>query len=105
MPRIPIREIAFDPGAGVRIAPELPPHEDYDAVYRGAMSVRWEDGAFTLYMVPRPDRTPAEAFRRIIAEVEREYGDQLVLGPNTAWRDLSAADQAAIRAASAHQPR
>jgi hypothetical protein len=98
MAQVSIREVAFDRTAGVRIAPELPPHNDYDAVYRGALSVRWDGDAFTLYMIPRADRSPVEAFQRIVAEVAREYGDQLVLTPETAWREVAPAEQAAIRA-------
>jgi hypothetical protein len=105
MPQIPIDEVALDPGAGVRITPKLPPQGDYDAVYRGAMSVRWDGDAFTLHMLPRSDRTPVEAFQRIVAEVAKEYGDQLVLTPETAWQDISPADQAAIRASFAGLPR
>ena len=105
MPQIPIREVAFDSEAGVRITPELPPGGDYDAVYRGAMSVRWDGDAFSLHMLPRSDRTAVEAFQRIVAEVAQEYGDQLILTPKTDWQDVTPAVQAAIRASSASPPR
>jgi len=94
---IAVREISFDPAAGVRIVPELPAAQNYDAVYRAALSVRWNSAARTLYMVPRADRTPLEAYQRIGEALASEYHDELVLTPLTVWRDLSPEDQAAIR--------
>jgi len=96
--QIAIREISLDPATGLRNVPELPSSEDYDAIYRSAMSVRWDEDSRTLYMFPWAERTPLAAFQRIVNEVAEEYGDQLVLTADTIWRDISPEDQAAIRA-------
>ena len=96
MRQIRILEVAFDPAGGVLITPDLPRGEDYNAVYRGAMSVRWDDHASCLRMTARNDRTPVEAFERIVAEVAKEYGDRLVLTQDTRWSNISTPDRDAM---------
>jgi hypothetical protein len=106
---VAILEVHYNPATGLMVIPALPEDANYDAVYRSATSVRWNEAARALHMIPRADRSersPLDAWRCICEAVASEYGDELVLTPHTVYRGLPAADEAAVRACrSAANPR
>lgn len=96
--RVVIREVYFNAATGLHVIPDLPPERDYALIYRDAMSVRWDGTTRAIYMVARPGRSKLDAFRQIVASVASEYGDRLVLTPQTWWSGVSSDERADISA-------
>jgi hypothetical protein len=98
---VPIKQIHYDGANGVRIVPALVDErvDNYDAVHRAANGVRWDADGAALIMTPRADgsqRTPLEAFQQISAAVASEYGQRLIITPNTTFHYLTPEDRSTI---------
>ena len=83
MSHIPIIELRVDDLALLRVIPDLPLSADYASIYRDASSVRWDEDSRSLYTLPVKDWTSIDCYKQILSAVANEYGDQLVLTPNT----------------------
>jgi hypothetical protein len=88
MREVIIERVRLDPHRRLRVLPTLGRLSGYDSLYRSASRVRWDDLCGELYVHDVPEFSNADEFKEIVAAVAREYGDQLILSPSTAYVDI-----------------
>ena len=88
VPEVTICQVAVDEAGRLLVQPALPPGTDFMHVYRAAMGVYWEPETRSL-LAPRPrEWTYFDWFRQILAAVADEYGQRLMLRPETKWMNV-----------------
>ena len=99
METVSIRRIALDTDGRLRVTPVLPARaKSYEWIYRAALSVRWDEAARELYVLPVPYLTALDEYRLILRATRVEYGQNLVIGRRCAFVNISPALEAALRA-------
>ena len=101
MREIIIQRVRLDPHRRLRLRPTPSRPSGYTYIYRDASSVQWDDLCGELYVHNVPDVTTLDEFKRILAAVAGEYGDQLILSPSTEYVDIPSGMIAALRVFSA----
>jgi hypothetical protein len=98
-PRVPIQEVAIDAGGSIEVMPRIAPAEDFEQIYRAAMGVRWQPTRRALVPHETQGASPEWWFRQIVSAVQSEYGQLLVLQPDTKWTNVSPDTRRAIQSA------
>jgi hypothetical protein len=97
MREVIIERVRRDPHRRLRLRPTFWRASGYNPVYRSASRVRWDDVCGELYVHDVPEFSNVDEFKEIVAAVAREYGDQLILSPSTAYVDVPSDVIAALR--------
>jgi hypothetical protein len=86
MREVTIQAISLDSAGRLRlqVSPSWP--SGYKYIWRDATNVAWNEPCGELFA--RDALTHVEQFKRIVGAVAREYGDQLILLPSTAFVDV-----------------
>lgn len=79
-----IDRLRLDEAGHIRVRPI---EKDDRHIDRSAMSVRRNLESRELYTLPIKDFSPREALRQILAAVQQEYGDRLVITDDTVFND------------------
>lgn len=80
--RVVISRIAMDSGQRLRVYP--PSNTDYSFIWRAALSVRWDKGDSSLYVLPVDGFSAVDDLGQIVGAVRSEYGEELVVDDSTA---------------------
>ena len=88
MREVIIESVRLDPHRRLRLRPTLARVSGYHSLYRSSSRVRWDDLCGELYVHDVPEFSNVDEFKDIVAAVAREYGDQLILSPSTAYVDI-----------------
>ena len=100
MGQVAIVEIGINTEGRLYVKPALSPTKDYAFIYRDATSVRWAADRRSLYVLSTLQAPATDDWRRIRAAVEREYGDRLILTPDTKCASIPADIEQELRNAS-----
>lgn len=85
MREVPISEIRVNEAGALVVVPRLSAGEDFAAIYRAAMGVRWDTRAAALVSPVPESWSHFDWFRHIAAAVASEYGVRLVTTSATKW--------------------
>jgi|SRR5580658_1669586 hypothetical protein len=88
MREVIIERVRLDPHRRLRLRPTPSRVSGYESIYRSASKVRWDDLCGELYVHDVPEFSTVDEYKQIVAAVAREYGDQLILSPSTAYVDV-----------------
>jgi hypothetical protein len=97
MREVIIERVRLDAYRRLRLRPTPSRASGYGYIYRDASSVRWDDLCGELYVHDVPEFSTVDEYKQIVAAVAREYGDQLILSPSTAYVDIPSDVKAALR--------
>lgn len=93
-----IEEVIVDALGHLQVRPQLSSGNDYSFIYRDASGITWLPDRGVL-AAREPDRWEAfELFSQIVQAVRNEYGEYLVVSPQTRWTNVSTELRAKIRA-------
>jgi hypothetical protein len=94
---VSIESIAIDEVGRLLVTPALELEANYAFIYRAALGVAWEEASKSLVAPAPKDRSYIDWFLNICGAVRSEYGDELVLVPETQWKGVSQSLQREIK--------
>ena len=97
MAEVPIDTVSLDAEGRLLVRPVLSPDADYAFIYRAAVGVDWDPESRSLVAPVPKEWSYLDWFLNICAAVRSEYGDQLVLPPETEWYSVPEELQRQIR--------
>src|SRR5688572_15903023 len=83
--RAAVREVAIDPDGRIRVWPLT---SQYEFIYRAACGVQWDAARQCLASPVSEEWSPVDWFRHIAGAVASEYGERLIIGPETVWTNV-----------------
>ena len=94
---IEIEEIKIDEENRLSIHPKFNPDYSYEYIYRDTSGVTWINMARCLAAREPEKWDHFDLYKQIILAARSEYGDQLVVSPETRWLNISDAPAVQIR--------
>lgn len=83
-----IAAVSIDDAGQLSVLPQLGPSENYAFIYRAAMGVKWDPALHSLVAPTPKEWSYLDWFKQIIAAVDDEYGQHLVLSYDTLWHNV-----------------
>lgn len=97
MKETPIEEIKIDEENRLLVRPKMRPAQTYEYIYRDASGVTWIDKVRCLGAIEPDKWNHFDLFKQVILAVQGEYGELLVVTPETKWSNVPSTLEGEIR--------
>jgi hypothetical protein len=85
---IPIQEIGIDADGHLFLRPRIDPPENLEFVWRDASGIRWDSKSRVLHAAEPARWGHLRLYQQIVSAIRNEYGNSLLLTPETRWTHM-----------------